>query len=170
MQWHCWKTCHVFSFCPTICIFCLLRSFASRNVLSSPAQCSGQQGPGSCGQGSWALLIKKVNVCKVWLKIFHCSPSAIMISSCIAMAYTACSHLLEHSLGRTSVKKTAKILVFWAIGKLCCWYLTVETAVGGEIGNFLAYSMLQKYSYLSIGPGREVSLGITNKIMWILSC
>lgn len=93
-----------------------------------------------------------------------------MISSCIAMGYTVCSHLLKHSLGRTSVKKTAKILVFWAIGKLCCWYLTVETAVRGEIGNFLAYAMLQKYSYLSIGPDREVSLGITNKIMWVLSC
>lgn len=88
-----------------------------------------------------------------------------MISSCIAMGYTVCLHLLEHSLGRTSVKKTAKILVVWAIGKLCCWYVTVETAVAGKIGNFLAYTMLQKYSHLSVGPGREVSLGITNKIV-----
>lgn len=90
-----------------------------------------------------------------------------MISCCIAMGYTVCSHLLEHSLGRTSVKKTAKILVFWAICKLCCWYLTVETAVGREIGNFLAYAMLQKYSYLLVGPSREVFLGITNKIVWL---
>lgn len=93
-----------------------------------------------------------------------------MISCYIAMGYTVCSHPLEHSLGRTLVKKTAKILVFWAICKLCCWYLTVERAVGGEIGNFLAYAMLQKYSYLSKGPSREVSLGITNKIVWFLSC
>lgn len=91
-----------------------------------------------------------------------------MISSCTALGYTVCSHLLELSLGRASAQKTAKILVFWAICKLCCWYLTVETAVGGEIGNFLAYAMLQKYSYLSIGPSREVSLGITNKIVWFL--
>lgn len=81
-----------------------------------------------------------------------------------------CLHLLEHSLGRTSVKKTAKILVFWAICKLCCWYLTVETALGGEIGNFPAYAMLQKYSWLSIGPSREASLGKTNKLVWVLSC
>lgn len=45
-------------------------------------------------------------------------------------------HCVPISLGGTSVKQTAEILVFGAICKLCFWYLTVETAVGGEIGNF----------------------------------
>lgn len=59
-----------------------------------------------------------------------------MISSCIAMGYVMCPHLWENSLRRTSVKKTAEILVSGAICKLCCCYFTVETAVGREIGNF----------------------------------
>lgn len=42
--------------------------------------------------------------------------------------------LWESSLGRTLVKKAAEVLVFWAVCRLCCWYFTVETAAGGEVG------------------------------------
>lgn len=42
MQRRCWRTCHVFSFCPTICIFCLLRLFCIQDCPFIPCLHSAQ--------------------------------------------------------------------------------------------------------------------------------